>query len=405
MSSAPPKPLVAIACGGTGGHLFPGLAVGEALQSRGVDVTLLISPKEVDQQAAKVAKAMTVVTLPAVALDRGARLEFFLRGWQSYRAVSQLFHARPPQAVLAMGGFTSAPPVLAARKFRAATFLHEANTIPGRANRWLAHFVDAAFVYFAETSARLRHPRICRTGMPVRSQFTPSRPGGTAACRLALGLLPHRPVLLVMGGSQGASAINDWAAQILPQLAAAAPELQFLHLTGPKDAEKIQAACAAHKLKAVVRPFLAEMELALGAATVAVSRAGASTLAELAALRVPAILIPYPAAADNHQFFNARAFTQTGAARMLEPRSATADQLAAEILQLLNDPARRAALSAALAQWHSPDAAVRVAERILSVVAELKPKRHPAADSTPSASPLRPVEKFPGRHELEALTP
>jgi UDP-N-acetylglucosamine--N-acetylmuramyl-(pentapeptide) pyrophosphoryl-undecaprenol N-acetylglucosamine transferase len=122
--SSPSKPLVAIACGGTGGHLFPGVAVGEQLLRRGCDVTLLVSPKEVDQQAVKSATGMGVATLPAVGMTRGKLLSFVAGFWKSYRAAKKLFRERTPQAVLAMGGFTSAPPVLAGRACGAATFLH-----------------------------------------------------------------------------------------------------------------------------------------------------------------------------------------------------------------------------------------------------------------------------------------
>jgi UDP-N-acetylglucosamine--N-acetylmuramyl-(pentapeptide) pyrophosphoryl-undecaprenol N-acetylglucosamine transferase len=139
---------VAIACGGTGGHLFPGLAVAEQLLRMWCTVSVLISPKEVDQQAVKSARGVEVITLPAVALQRGSRLAFARGFFQSWVAARKLFRARRPDAVLAMGGFTAAPPVLAARSLRIKTFLHESNTIPGRANRWLARVVDQAFVGF-----------------------------------------------------------------------------------------------------------------------------------------------------------------------------------------------------------------------------------------------------------------
>ncbi|HUR44911.1 MAG TPA: glycosyltransferase, partial [Candidatus Saccharimonadales bacterium] len=126
-----PKPLVAIACGGTGGHLFPGLAVGEELLKLGCRVQLLISAKEVDQQAVRYALGMETVVLPAIGLTRGKMLKFAKGFLDSYRATKRAFRKDPPQAVLAMGGFTSAPPVLAGRSFGAVTFLHESNTIPG----------------------------------------------------------------------------------------------------------------------------------------------------------------------------------------------------------------------------------------------------------------------------------
>ena len=135
------KPHVAIACGGTGGHLFPGLAVAEQLIARGCTVTALISPKDVDQQAVESVRGVEVVTLPAVALQTGSRMAFFGGFVKSFRAARTLFKTRRPDAVLAMGGFTSAPPVLAAKAMGVKTFLHESNTIPGKANRWLARFV------------------------------------------------------------------------------------------------------------------------------------------------------------------------------------------------------------------------------------------------------------------------
>ncbi|MBI5774325.1 MAG: undecaprenyldiphospho-muramoylpentapeptide beta-N-acetylglucosaminyltransferase [Verrucomicrobia bacterium] len=365
MSRANAKPFVAIACGGTGGHLFPGLAVAQALQARGCDLALLVSPKEVDQQGVKSATGMQIVTLPAVGLQGGAWLKFARGFWQSYRAAKKFFQARPPQAVLAMGGFTSAPPVLAAKSFGAATFLHESNTIPGRANRFLARFVDEAFVGFPSAAARLKLRRVTVTGTPVRPQFAPM---DTAAARVKLGLDPHRPTLLVTGGSQGARGVNDLVLAALPRLAAAIPDLQILHLTGAEDAERTQQAYAKNNLRAVVRPFLAEMESALGAATVAVSRAGASSLAELAAMRVPAVLIPYPAAADNHQFHNAAAFAQTGAARMLEQASTTPETFSQTLVELFQKSETRSAMSAALARWHQPAAATQIAERMMQAM-------------------------------------
>jgi UDP-N-acetylglucosamine--N-acetylmuramyl-(pentapeptide) pyrophosphoryl-undecaprenol N-acetylglucosamine transferase len=326
---------------------------------------ILISSKEVDQQAVKSARDFKVVTLPAIGLSRGKRLEFLRAFWKSYRAARTVFSERTPQAVLAMGGFTSAPPVLAGKACGAVTFLHESNTIPGKANRWLDHVANQAFVGFPSAAARLFLQNVSTTGTPVRPEF---QPADAAACRAALHLQPERPVLLVMGGSQGASGINDLVLQALPRLIAAAPELQFLHLTGANDLEKVGAAYSTHKCKAVVRAFLTEMELALGAATVAVSRAGASSLAELAAMRLPAILIPYPAAADDHQFYNARAFVDAGAALLLEQKGATSERLVELILKLERDQPAHAAMAAELARWHSPRAAEMIADKILLLI-------------------------------------
>ena len=360
-SSAQQRLNVAIACGGTGGHLFPGLAVADCLAARGASVTLMISPKEIDQLALKTAGAMNVVTLPAVGLTRG-HWWAFLRGFRrSYLVARACFRNSSPQAALAMGGFTSAPPILAAKRFDARLFLHESNTIPGRANRWLSWLTDQAFLGFPSAADRLHNRQVTVTGTPVRPKFRPLAP---TACRSALGLDPRRPVALVMGGSQGAGGINELVIRSLPLLARLGPDWQWFHLSGAADADKLKLAYAAQGLTGVVHPFFSAMELALGAATAAVSRAGASSLAELAAMRVPALLVPFPAATDNHQFYNARAFEQTGAARLLEQKTAVPEEFARIFQELMCDESSRRKLQNSLAQWHQPDAADQIAHAI-----------------------------------------
>ena len=375
------RPFVAIACGGTGGHLFPGLAVAEQLQQRGCAVGLLISPKDVDQEAVKSARGMAIFTLPAVGLQNRNYFSFAGSFVKSLFATRTIFQARPPRAVLAMGGFTSAPPIWVGKGFGAKTFLHESNTIPGRANRLLSRFVDEAFIGFPSASARLHARKVTTTGTPVRPQFQPC---DAMVCRAKLFGVPpsggsgqppeggtpnRRPTILVMGGSQGASGINDLILSALPSLGDRAPVWQWLHLTGRGDVEKLQQAYDARGFKAMVKPFLAEMDLALGAATVAVSRAGASSLAEIAAMRLPTLLVPYPAAADNHQFYNAQAFEATGAARMLEQKSATPEKVAALLRELVEDPGARARIQTALAQWHASRAAEQIAEIMVAAIA------------------------------------
>jgi UDP-N-acetylglucosamine--N-acetylmuramyl-(pentapeptide) pyrophosphoryl-undecaprenol N-acetylglucosamine transferase len=363
------SPFVAIACGGTGGHLFPGLAVAEELKKRGCEVALLISPKDVDQQAVKSAQGFEVFTLPAVGLQNRNYFSFAKSFWNSYRASRKIFKQRKPDAVLAMGGFTSAPPILAARKFGAKTFLHESNTIPGRANRFLSRFVDEAFVGFPEAAARLRAKKVSMTGTPVRPQF---QPRDATTCRIALRLDPNLLTILVMGGSQGASGLNEMILSVLPLLVE--KNWQWLHLTGTNDFEKAKATYASREIKAVVKPFFAEMDLALGAATISVSRAGASSLAEIAAMRLPSLLVPYPTAADNHQFVNASAFEKTGAAKLLEQKNSTPEKVAELLRKLVEDSAAREKIQAALVQWHAPKSAEQIAENILNAIAQQQEK-------------------------------
>jgi UDP-N-acetylglucosamine--N-acetylmuramyl-(pentapeptide) pyrophosphoryl-undecaprenol N-acetylglucosamine transferase len=381
-------PVVAIACGGTGGHLFPGIAVAEELKKRGCNTALLISPKEIDQQAVKGARDVEIFTLPAVGLQNRNYISFGWSFWKSLRAARAIFKKRRPQAVLAMGGFTSAPPILAARKFGAKTFLHESNSVPGRANRFLTRFVDEVFVGFPETAAGLQSRKTTATGTPVRPEF---RQAGVSIdkCRVALGLDPAMPTFLVVGGSQGASGLNRMILSALPLLASR--NWQWLHLTGANDFEKVKAAYAAQKTRAVVKPFLAEMDLALPAATVAVSRAGASSLAEMAAVRVPSLLVPFPAAADNHQYYNALAFEKSGAAKLLEQKDSTPEKVAAILSELVENEAARSRMQAALGQWHAPNAAEQIAGNILSVsvFAGIRPGNAPDTGSRqpPSGAP------------------
>ena len=391
------KRFVAIACGGTGGHLFPGLAVAEQLKQRGCDVALLISPKNIDQQSMKTAVGMAIHTLPAVGLQNRNYLSFTGSFLKSLFAARKIFGQRKPVAVLAMGGFTSAPPVLAGKMAGIRTFLHESNTIPGKANRFLSHYVDVAFVGFPEAAAKLRAQKTLPTGTPVRPQF---QPGDAAVCRTALGLNPTRPTILVVGGSQGARSLNDLILSALPLVKE--KDWQWLHLTGVNDFEKVQEAYTALGINAVVKPFLAEMNLALGAATACVSRGGASSLAEIAAMRLPSVLVPLPTAADNHQYFNAVAYEKTGAAHLIfnkQPAPKPAEDLMAKMLaglvsRLVENAGERARMQSALAQWHTPKSAEQIAARILESIAMLErrsPTRRVETDVCLNAPGRRPA--------------
>ncbi|ODU23528.1 MAG: undecaprenyldiphospho-muramoylpentapeptide beta-N-acetylglucosaminyltransferase [Verrucomicrobia bacterium SCN 57-15] len=359
-------PYIAIACGGTGGHLFPGMAVAEKLLEKGCDVLLLVSEKEIDQITSRSAAGMEVMRLPAVPLLKGNLPSFLKAFWKSFWIMRAHFKKRPPTAVLAMGGFTSAAPILAGKFAGARTALHEANSYAGRANRLLSGWVNHVFIGFSSAANQLRNRSVQFTGTPVRSQFQPSDP---AAARMALGLEPESPVVLVMGGSQGASAINKAILEAVPLLLEKEPALQFLHLTGAATFESISKAYKELTGRAKVLPFLTEMELALAAASVTVSRAGASSLAELAAMELPAILIPYPNAADDHQYHNARALAQPGAARMVIQSQLKAEPLAAAILELITNEPLRDQLKGELRKWHYPNAADEIIETLLPPLA------------------------------------
>ena len=372
------RPHVAIACGGTGGHFYPGLAVAHKLRERGCEVTLWISVKAVDRRAAKAAGEFTVRELSAVALSPRAPV-MFLRGLGGALArVRREFNARLPNAVLAMGGFTSAAPIFLGRLRGAATFLHESNFIPGRANRLLAPWVDEVFVRFPEARHRLSTTSVTVTGTPVRPGFDL---GHTRASREVLGLDPARPTVLVMGGSQGARGLNRLTFGALALLARMYPRLQFLHLTGAADEASARAAYQRHGLKCAVYAFLEDTAAAMAAATVVVSRAGASSLAELAVCRRPAILVPFPSAADDHQRFNARAMERAGAACWLDEVHSTPEDLAAGIVKLTENLDVRRCMQAALAELDAPNAAATVAIHIMRRLNNQASTRRPSGFS------------------------
>jgi UDP-N-acetylglucosamine--N-acetylmuramyl-(pentapeptide) pyrophosphoryl-undecaprenol N-acetylglucosamine transferase len=222
--------------------------------------------------------------------------------------------------------------------------------------------VNQVFISFSMAASRLRNRSVTLTGMPVRPQFQNTEPG--PACRIALGLRPDAPVLLITGGSQGATSINSLVCEALPLLKGAMRDLQFIHLTGTQDVDKVRRVYESNGTRAIVLPFLTEMELALGAATVAVSRAGASSLAEMAAMHLPAILIPYPWAADDHQSYNAQSFADSGAAKLMPQRILTAKALADAVVDLARNKDSHESARRALDKWFFPSAASDIADKI-----------------------------------------
>lgn len=359
---AQPYPHVAIACGGTGGHLFPGIAVGHEVLARGGRVTLFISEKEVDRQAVQSVQDMRIVALPSVGLTRGRWFAFFAGLLRSRKLALKQFQNDPPQVVLAMGGFTSAGPVLAARRVRAACFLHDSNVIPGRANRWLARRADEIFVAFPDTQKHFKTATQV-TGTPVRSEF---HSVNATDSRTALGLRSADPVLLIMGGSQGAAGINRLVLEALPVMIERFPLLQFVHLTGATDLDLVQSAYHRLGVKALVQVFCPEMHHALGAATLAISRAGGSSLAEIVATRTPSVLVPFPAAADQHQQFNAAALARGGGALVVDQETVGGPEFTRLLVALLGDSSKLATMREHLTNRQPLDAATQIVDAMFA---------------------------------------
>jgi UDP-N-acetylglucosamine--N-acetylmuramyl-(pentapeptide) pyrophosphoryl-undecaprenol N-acetylglucosamine transferase len=283
----------------------------------------------------------------------------------SYRMASALFSRQSPDAVLTMGGFGSVAPFFAAKRFGAIPFLHEANAVAGRANRFIGRFVKIAFVGFQCAAAVFKHPKVLVIGTPVRGFIKTANP---EASKGKLGLLPGLPAFLVMGGSQGATGINEAMMKALPIMAENAPEVQWIHLTGLKDARRVGLVYERLGLRAFVEPFSTRMDVVLDAATGAVSRSGASCLAEFAAMRIPSVLIPYPFATDNHQLRNASVFSENGAAMVLEQNCAKPETLSRLILDIVRNNSTRERMQSALTERQSPNAARHIASTIFETI-------------------------------------
>ncbi|MEO8439014.1 MAG: undecaprenyldiphospho-muramoylpentapeptide beta-N-acetylglucosaminyltransferase [Spartobacteria bacterium] len=349
-----------IACGGTGGHLFPGLAVAEVLRARGHEVLLFISEKEIDTLAVEGRTEFRIEKLPTVALPSPfspAILAFVRRFNDSLSLCRGIFRKFNPDVVLGMGGFTSTAPVVAGRMRGIATFIHESNAFPGKANRHTARFVRAVLLGFEECGKYFPKAHTEFTGTPIRS--TLRRLDRNVALE-KLGLQPGIPTLLVMGGSQGASGINQALIKAMPSLQGL--PLQVIHLSGALDERLLEDNYRRENITAHVAAFHHRMEEVYSAADFAIARSGAASLAELAAFALPALLVPYPYAADDHQTRNAEIFVQANAAVMVKEVELTGELLAQKIRDLLNEPATLRTMSANANALAPKNAATLVAE-------------------------------------------
>jgi UDP-N-acetylglucosamine--N-acetylmuramyl-(pentapeptide) pyrophosphoryl-undecaprenol N-acetylglucosamine transferase len=362
---------IVIAGGGTAGHVTPSIAVADRLRAEGVAVEFVGSPTG---QEASLVPAAGYRFHPVAA--RPFRREVSMRSLAApLVALRSVAACRPivrgAGAVVGMGGYASVPAVLAARMTSVPALIHEQNAVPGLANRVLARAATAAAVSFE--SARRRFPATLRvevTGTPLRREIleVPVRREELAReARRTLGLEEGRTTVLVTGGSLGALHLDRSVAGAIPELSVR-KDLQLLVLTGPAH-ESVVADATTEPMDLVVRtqPFLARMELALALADLAVSRAGANTIHELAVCGVPSILIPYPHATANHQEANARELERHGAAEVYLDPDLTPDGLAGRIVALADDERRRTTMGERATGWAKPDADRRVASLILEV--------------------------------------
>lgn len=359
---------VIFAGGGTGGHIFPAVAVIESLRGKlaGFEPLFVLGGSRGGAMLDRCGVPWR--SIPVRGMPRGSRLRlpgFFARlGLAVIRSLFLVARTRPA-AVVAVGGYASTPVAFAGRLFRVPVFAAEQNTVAGVATRWNARFARNVFLAYDEARKTLpAKTRATLTGNPVRREiFDADR---NRALR-RWGLDPDRLTVLVIGGSQGARTMNRIVREAIERWEPG-DGVQFLFQTGDADFETIRDSCS--RIASVVRPvpFLTDMGDAYGVADLVVCRAGASTLAEITALGLPAILVPFPGATDRHQSKNARTLVERGAALAWEESDLTPEILLGAMKELLGDGPRREAMARKARELGRPDAAERIAGEIAAAI-------------------------------------
>lgn len=372
---------VLFAGGGTGGHLMPALAIADAM----VELDPAIEPLFVGSRRGVEARVLPMrpwryELLPLSPIHRAAWWRNFslpLNALRSLQGIRRLLQAFEPKLVVGTGGYVAGPVVWAAMRRGIPAVLQEQNAYPGITTRWLAREAHQIHLGFPEAARHLKPgsgTEVLHSGNPI---VPPPEPlPDRAASKAALGLSPDRPVVLVMGGSQGAAAINRVVGEVLEEGAGAGAgtwpsEAQLVWQAGEASFDAFRHLSRAGSVR--VEAFLDPIAQAYAATDLVVARSGAMSLAELAAWGLPAVLIPLPTAASNHQLTNAQALAHAGAAVLLEQATATGPRLASVVGDLLADPARMADMSRAAQARARPLAAREIAAKALTLLPHNQP--------------------------------
>jgi UDP-N-acetylglucosamine--N-acetylmuramyl-(pentapeptide) pyrophosphoryl-undecaprenol N-acetylglucosamine transferase len=355
---------VILAGGGTGGHVIPALAIAQQLKKDyGAEVLFIGTSRGMENRLVPAAgfelRLVEVGALNRVSLATRVKTLFALPRavWQARRMLRE-FKA---DVVVGVGGYASGPAMMAAILRGTPTIAFEPNVVPGFANRAIARWVSQAAVQFEETGRYFKNFQV--TGVPVRPAFFEIAGQRTGDLR---------PTLLVFGGSQGAHAINEAVVHALPMLKEKLPELRIIHQTGERDLSETQSAYQHAGLDAEVSAFIQDMPGYFARADLIVCRSGASTVGEIAAAGKPAIFVPFPRAADDHQKVNAQAMERAGGALLLEESQLTGTKLAETVDGLFRNPARLKEMGEAARSLGHP----RAAEDIAKMAAELSHKKN-----------------------------
>jgi UDP-N-acetylglucosamine--N-acetylmuramyl-(pentapeptide) pyrophosphoryl-undecaprenol N-acetylglucosamine transferase len=365
---------VLIAGGGTGGHLYPGIALAREIKRRDVETTVTFVGTATGVEARVVPREGFPLQLIRVAGLKGKRGLERVKGFALLPLAAidawQIVSRYRPDVVVGVGGFASGPVIMLAALRGYPTMLLEQNALPGITNRLLARVVRAAALTFDE-ALRFFPGTGFVAGNPVRPEFFRQ---DTQEADDRDTSPPHAARVLIFGGSQGAHAINVAMVAAAPWLAAAGTGLAITHQTGERDVELVRNAYRTAGLEARVESFLFQMDREMTTADIVVARAGATTLSELAAARRPAILVPLPTATDDHQRKNAEVIARAGGAEVIDERLLTGEHLAERIVALAADPARRRRMTEAMQKFARPDAAARIADRVWELAGSTPPR-------------------------------
>ncbi len=365
---------VVIAGGGTGGHVYPGVTIARTLVERDPTIQVLFIGTKKGLEADVVPReGFRLVTIGVDAFKRRLSVGTVLAAFRACGALAQslaILAREKPRVVIGTGGYVSGPAVLAAWMMRIPTLVHEQNVFPGVTTRLLSRVASTVATTYVESSRYLaRRARVVVTGNPVRrSILTASRREGAET----FGLDRNLPTLLVFGGSQGARAINDAMVEALEGIARR-PDVQVIHQTGRADHARVvreleaRGVLQAGKGRLVIEPYLYQMDRAMACADLVVCRAGAISIAEITARGLPAILVPFPGAAEGHQEKNARALERAGAAVVVLQRDLAGPALLQMVLEILGDRARLARMSEGSRVLGRPGAADAIADLVVGL--------------------------------------
>ncbi len=357
-----------IAGGGTGGHLFPGIAIAEEMKRRDDKAEIVfigtdhgIEARIIPREGYPI-KFLSAEGFVGVSMVKRVRSLFkmLFSMIDSYKILNEL----NPDIVIGVGGYASVSPVFAASWMKIPTMIVEQNSVPGLANKVLGKFVRAVGVTYQESISYFPREKTFFTGNPIRMRIL--KGNREAACSL-FSLEKNKFTIFVFGGSSGAGSINRAVVDSFNHILDLRGDIQFLHQTGEKDYEYVRAAYRQWGFKGTVAPFIYQMAEAYAISDLVISRAGATTLAELTAIGKPAILVPYPHAAGHHQEFNANKLTEMKAARMILDKKLSGELLAENIRELYADKGLMSEMEKQSRSIGRPDAANRIVDIAVSL--------------------------------------